>query len=221
MEISVEDILYNQNLYSNIILDSYYPNAYVIITIDSDYGIVDVYNRSAYDSIDLWVSKLDAGNYSIMAQYYDLENFEYSFASENFEVSKIDPILVLVVENATMGENATITVNIQQVSGNITIKIGNERVYEEFIPEDGVIIKKINDLPVGEYQVEVTYNGNENYNVYSKNASLNITKRPTTLFIGAENIFYGEDLNVFVNSSVNGKVKVKVGNFTKSIRIII
>ena len=155
-----------------------------------------------------------------LAQYYDLQNFKYSFAFENFEVFKIDPILVLVVENATVGENATITVNIQQISGNITIKIGDERVYNEFIPEDGVIIKKINDLPIGEYQVEVTYNGNENYNVFSKSATLNITQGSSSLFVDAKDVYYGEDINVTVCSSVSGTVEVQIGENVKFMDVL-
>ena len=218
--IDVENISYNQDFYSTIRLDSYNTNAYVMITLENDYGISRTFNLSADDSIDLQISKLDAGNYSIMAQYYDLQNFEYCYASENFEVFKIDPILVLVVENATVGENVTITVNIQQISGNITIKIGNERVYDEFIPEDGVIIKKINDLPIGEYQVEVTYNGNGNYNVFSKSATLNITQEPSSLFVDAKDVYYGEDINVTVCSSVSGSFEVQIGDKVKSMDVL-
>ena len=47
------------------------------------------------------------------------------------------------------------------------------------MPKDGVIIKRVNDLAVGEYDVIVTYEGNNNYNSLTQVSKLNINKIPT------------------------------------------
>ena len=91
--------------------------------------------------------------------------------SGGFKVNKIDPALVVDVKDIKVGENATISVNLDSdATGNATIMLDNQN-YTVAINE-GQAIKVIGGLKVGDYNVAVKYDGDNNYNAVNVNATL-------------------------------------------------
>jgi hypothetical protein len=123
------------------------------------------------------------------------------------------------VENAPFGENSTITVNIPQAEGNVSIAVGGKS-FNDYLVSDGVIVKRISDLRAGVYTVTVTFNGNNNFNKASKTAQLNISRGNVGFFIDVKDVIYGADVNVDVSSTFDGKVTLQIGTTTKTVDVV-
>ena len=172
ISIDLNDGNYNEDILYAVSLSSHNPGAYLEFKIIGENGYSEVFNVDATDSFENYLTGLDASKYLMTVDYYDLINYRYSNATKTFKVFKIDPKIIVVVENGTNGSNATITVNIPGVSGEVIINVGDELVYKENLIKDGVIIKKISNLSTGYYQVDVTYVGDENYNSLTQSSEL-------------------------------------------------
>ena len=219
--IDVKDIDYNQNLKLNVSVIPEYRYGNLTIGITGANGFNVEYNTTANKLFTKELTGLNVSDYVVAVRFIDRDNYFISQDVAVFEVSKIDPNVIVVVYGAEYYQNATITVNIPQASGNVTIKIGDERTYTEFIPEDGVIVKRINDLNIGEYDVAVTYNGNENYNPLTKTAKMNITKIPSYVWLDSLDMFdYGQVIVVNLTASVDGVVKVEFDEDVQYLNVV-
>ena len=192
--LDVANVDYKQNALINMLLSSFNSNAFVEFEVVGDTGYYETFNQVASSSMTLPISGLNASKYTVTAKYYDLNNYKFSTSSKSFNVNKINPKIIVVVENANVGENAKITINIPDVSGNVVTKVGDNLIYEDYLVKDGVIIKEINSLPAGVYNVDVTYKGDNNYNMFTQSTSLTIIqpKVLTNIIASDVTITYGK-----------------------------
>ena len=182
---------------------------------------------------------LTAGNYTVKVDYSGNVNVSNASAQEDFEVAKADPIMTVSVQNITYGdvEHIRATVNAE---GNITIKVNGKEttiVLENGNLVIGVLSARVNQiaqfdgkagvdvsgLEVGEYPVEVTFNGNENYNKLTINTKFLVTKDNVTVSVQVEDIRTDgkEVINVTLsNTNVTGNVTINVDgiNYTRPIK---
>ena len=209
----------------------------VNVTVGDDYEVKDREIIDGMVTVEV-PGYLTAGNYTVEVSYGGNENYTNSSAKINFTVSKADPTMTVDVQNITYGDVEHIIVNVN-ASGNVTIKVNNTQktiilkegeggkeilrailnAIEEF---KGKATLDVYNLEVGEYPVEVIYNGNENYNKATANAVFFVTKDNVTLSLDVENIRVDgkEIINVtFNNTNVTGKVIINVDgkNYTRDI----
>ena len=208
----------------------------VNVTVDT-YEVTDIEIQDGKVVVDV-PGFLTVGNYTVYVDYSGNTNYTSSSAEINFTVAKADPLITLDVENITYGNVEYIIVNVN-ATGNVTIKVnGSERTIileegeggkdilrtivnaiEEF---NGKATLEVHNLNVGEYPVEVTYNGNDNYNKATVKATFFVTKDNVTVGVDVENIRVDgkEIINVtFNNTNVTGKVIINVDgkNYTRDI----
>ena len=238
--LNVTNINYKQNEVVTLNLSTFDNLAYVEFGVVGDNGYKGVFDQSAGKSITLPITNLGAGKYTVTAKYYDLNTYKFSSMAKTFIINKINPKIIVVVEDANVGETATITVNIPDVEGNVEIKVGNALRFNEYLVKNGVIIKEIDSLPAGTYNIDVTYVGDNNYNRFTQSTTLTIIQpKLLTSFYGSDitinqgtatdlvvklkdelgNILIGKGVNIFFNglnsiltTDNNGEVKLPIKN---------
>ena len=185
--IETTDINFKQAETITVRFNSFDYNANVEVIISGANGYNKVEKFLAHDPISLTLSDLNASRYTVTVNYYDVNNFRFNTLAKTFNVLKINPNMTVAVGNANVGEDATITVTIPDVTGDVSIRVGNRIVYNGPI-SNGKVSKSINDLAMGVYPVYVTYNGNGNYNSITKTDTLIITQNKVLTNIAAQDI---------------------------------
>ncbi|WP_295617798.1 Ig-like domain repeat protein [uncultured Methanobrevibacter sp.] len=151
------------------------------------------------------VPGLVVGEYNVTANYHDDPNYNDSEASALFHVDKANITDINVTPtNITYGDNETITVSIgdNNATGSITIKVnGTEYGPQEL--KDGSTTFNVPGLLAGDYEVEVSYSGDDNYNATSANAEFTVDKAKPTVYAIGTNITYGDDEQI--TAIVDGK----------------
>jgi len=242
--LNASNINYKQNELLNLSLLTFEYNADVVFEIIGDNGYEATFDQSAMKTISLPLNGLNAGKYTVTAEYYDLNTFKFSSVAKTFYVNKIDPKIIVVVENANVGKSAKITVNIPNVEGNVEIKVGNVLTFNEYLVKNGVIVKEINTLPASVYNVDVTYKGDTNYNQLTQSTTLTIIQpkiltnivaydvittqgKGTTLVATLKdvngNVLVGKGVSIYFNginsiltTGKNGQVKLTIPNNLKA-----
>ena len=113
--------------------------------------------------------------YNFSATWAGNDNYNGTDISGGFKVNKIDPALAVDVKDIKVGENATISVNLDSdATGNVTITLDNQN-YTVAINE-GQTIKVIGGLKAGTYDVFVKYIGDNNYNSAQNTTKFTVLK---------------------------------------------
>ncbi|WP_458453467.1 Ig-like domain repeat protein [Methanobrevibacter sp.] len=210
--ITIKDINYLESAILNI---NYLNNitGFANITISNDEGFEIKYSNVTLSNgnFNRELNNLNASKYTVTFAYSGNNNYYSTTQSKTFNVFKIDPIMMAEVTNSTYGQTAKITVNCN-AEGNITITVGSVKTYPELIITDKKVSQNVNDIDAGTYDVTVTYNGNNNYNIKTVNTKLTIYKVSTTVIATVDDITYSQTAVVNVKASVNGEVTVKIDN---------
>ena len=193
---------------------------------------IDLLNGKAEDLIE----GLKAGNYTLKVTYNGNDGINKTTVEAKFEVAKADPTITVEVEDIAYGDteyiiiksNAEGTVNVTVNGKTVEVTLNNGhailRASRWDVPTyKGEATVEVQDLGVGKYPVEVTFNGNENYNVFTTNAVFNVVKDNTTIDIEAESSIKVGDtqvINITVdNANATGKVTVNVDGKNYTVEI--
>lgn len=220
LTIDVNNTDYNQKVVIDVHTSPDYLEGNVTIIITNENGYYSEFSQKASEIITKELSGLNVSTYTVHVEYSDYDNYHVSEVVKTFKVLKINPNIIVTTEDGEYGGNATVTVNIPQVEGDVTVKIGNKVIITEFLVKDGVIIKKFSDLPVGEYHVSVTFNGNDNFNQYTKYAKLNISKSYSSFNVIAQNVEYGSLVKVLISSDLDGQATIRIENELKTVNVV-
>ena len=72
-----------------------------------------------------------------------------------------------------VGEKGTIPVKLpEDATGNVTVKVGNQTIPAKV--ENGTAVVNVNDLPVGSYDVDVSYSGDDKYAGTNTKSHINV-----------------------------------------------
>ncbi|MEE0924863.1 MAG: Ig-like domain repeat protein, partial [Methanobrevibacter sp.] len=201
-------------------------NVTVVIT-DSEGNVVATFTEEALTdgSVEINVTGLAVGEYDVNATYNGDLNYVSSDISGSFEVVQVTPDVNISTANITYGENETVVVTVEAVegganpTGNVTVVVTNSSgdVVATFTEEaltDGTFSFNLPDLAVGEYYVDVTYNGDVNYIQASGKGDFKVDWAVPTVSAGTVNITYGDDETIGVSVSGVGDGAVPTGNVT-------
>ncbi|MBQ6512857.1 Ig-like domain repeat protein [Methanobrevibacter sp.] len=208
----------------------------VTVYINTTGSVTLKLNNETYDTRDISGGKvvfpiegLNAGNYTVEATYIDSLGNITSLKAD-FTVEKADPIISIEVENIVYGDVEYIVVHVN-ASGNVTITINGTDINETISLENGhkeIIFRAskwdvpkyegnasldVYNLPVGRYNVEATYNGNENYNTATATAEFNVTKADAPIKLDGDTyIKVGDNATIIVTLPENatGNVTVEI-----------
>ena len=178
-----------------------------------DVNYKNEYNATIADGAASWnIGALGAGNYEVEAKYNTDSTYATSIIATDFEVSKVTPELSVNINNATVFENASITVTSNNCKGNVTVKVGDETYEDVVIGEEFVLPL----LPAEIYDVTVTYSKDDVYNeAVNDTEKLEISKVTPELSVNINNGTVFENASITVTSNnCEGKVTVKVGDET-------
>ena len=201
-------------------------NVTVVIT-DSEGNVVVTFNEKALTdgSVEINVTGLAVGEYNVNATYNGDENYISSDISGSFEVVQATPEVNIGTANITYGENETVVVAVEAVeggdvpTGNVTVVVTDSEgdvvvTFTEEALTDGAFSFNLTGLAVGEYGVDVTYNGDVNYAPASGKGEFKVDRAVPTVSVGAEDIIYGADETVVVTVSGVESGAVPTGNVT-------
>ena len=169
-------------------------------------------NESEFDLVNL-----SAGSYCIVIEYAGDVNYTDCIAGVNFTVLKAKTNITVSTSNITFNNKTRVTgsvFNIDSIAGvpdNGIVRVivydkNNNKVYTV----DKTILELMNgfDLSVlgaGNYTVNVTYHGNENFTDCSSIGKFTVNKASTTLSMNASSVIYNNTshINAAVTSVTN------------------
>ncbi|WP_295112200.1 Ig-like domain repeat protein [uncultured Methanobrevibacter sp.] len=197
------------------------------ISADTEYGYysesegvwhVGNLNSSTSATLTLTVKAISAGEVkntvSVGALEKDLNSSDNNFTCENVTVIQRDSPIEIDVKDITYGEAIVITVKAPKDSnGTVNVTVCGE-TYNDLPVYDGQIVFEYDSLAGGDYDVDVTFSGDNKYKPNSTHASFNVAKLTPEIKIEVVDIKEGEIevLNVTVNAP--GTVLITVDGLT-------
>ena len=163
-------------------------------------------------SVELEASGLGAGEYNVTVIYNGDDNYTQAIGESAFKVDKATPVVKADTVNITYGDDETIGVSVSGVgdgavpTGNVTVVVTDSSgaVVATFTEEaltDGSVELKVTGLDAGEYNVAITYNGNENYTQAIGESAFKVDKATPEMKVGTDGITYGDDETIAVTVS--------------------
>ena len=157
------------------------------------------------------IEDLIAGNKSVFAVYNGDSKYEENYTSEQFDVGKVDSKLTVLIKDINVGENVTITVEVpSDATGQVLIDIDGIGYYLNVTGGKGTA--EIPRLPAGEYNVTLTYTGDDKYLSCSNTTTVKVSKLESFVIPIAYNIQVGENENIhlLVPEDATGNVTVVI-----------
>ena len=155
------------------------------------------------------VENLTAGEKSVFAVYEGDGVYARNFTSAQFNVSKVDSNLIVEITDINVGENITVTVIVPtDATGQVLIDIDGVGYYMNISDGKGTV--EIPHLGEGNYDVVLTYTGDDKYLSSSNKTTVKVSKLPSFVIPTAPNIHVGENENIrlIVPSDATGNVTV-------------
>ncbi|MDO5860279.1 Ig-like domain repeat protein, partial [Methanobrevibacter sp.] len=155
-----------------------------------------------------------SGNYEITVYVFETDDYDEAYAYATLTVNKAVGIFNLTNDTIVQGENATITVEVPlNAYGNITYRVYDKDKKEVYsITQSCLDELVVPNLNPGLYNVTGTYEGDS---YYAKESIINygeiFVRGCVDVIVSVDNITYGENATVTVESNVDGDYLVYVG----------
>ena len=197
INITVQDILVGENADINITANDGIASVKVILNGEQ---IVELTNGKGNVS----VSGLSAGEYVIKVIFEGNDYFFAKNVTKNVTVSKHE-----ITEDVFGQDGNNFTINLPaDATGTFTIEIG-VNTYPSSISQ-GKANVTVDDLNPGDYDVLMTYSGDDKYTNASKAATLNVPKWESAIEANVSDIKVGEDavFEIEVTPGATGSVSI-------------
>ena len=211
--IDVNNTVYGENIY---VIASVTPGATGNVTFILG-NITKTAELKNGKATAIFNNKLNAGNYSIKANY--LGNSVYSKSSDEklFNIAKANSHIEIITSEIEFNKNVRIWAIVNDdATGNVTF-----RILGLYSPRNKTIVNGnaswlISPLPSGSYVIVAVYNGDNNYlaSNTSKVISLNQTRSvlKVDVEVGEEIITFTASLKTESGEAITGNVTLEVGN---------
>ena len=159
------------------------------------------------------VENLTAGEKSVFAVYEGDGAYARNFTSDKFLVSKVNSNLIVEISDVNVGENITVTVKVPtDATGQVLIDIDGVGYYMNITGGIGTV--EIPHLGEGNYNVNLTYLGDDKYLSSSNKTTVKVSKLPSFVIPTVSNIHVGENANIhlIVPTDATGNVTVIINS---------
>ena len=218
--ISVDDIQVGEDLTITVNVPSDAAGS-VVVTVDGkDYTLAVVGGKAT-----TIISGLKEGTYTINARYNGDNNYNDISTAAEFSVSKVNPVMDVVIGDIVFGDDALVNVNLpSDINGSVIISV--DGVEKTVIVVNGKASESIKDLNTGNHTIKVKYTGNDKYNPVEFTKTINVAKADPTLNVVIDNVDYN---TIFVINAVltgvngaklTGDVIVTVNGKNYTVKII-
>ncbi len=210
---TVADISYGDDEMITAVFDAAINGTIMFIIGDLEKS-ADIVNGTA--SIN--VSGLDVGNYTIKAVYAN--DFVNIAKTDAFNVKKSDLELAVDVGSATPYIDEIIKVTGLRNATGWIVFVFNGTEYRIPILNSQALLN-LSRLDEGSYSIQVSYEGDKNYNPSNKTVSFYVKQKVSDLTLTVADSIYAQDITVqaALNDDASGTVRFNVGNITKDIEI--
>ena len=177
----------------------------VTLIINNKEQLLDVVDSKATFTI----KSIKRGDYYITAIYNGDSKYMGSSDNVKFGVGKMDPSIVLNVDDIAYGQDAIVEVILNNdATGNVTVSLDDVNKTSEI--EKGKAIINIPGLNAGNKEINVIYSGDNVYNSNNSSTLFNIAKADTAMFIKSQNIKIGdmEIIEIDFEKGVSGNVTI-------------
>ena len=143
-----------------------------------------------------------------------------AFASKNITVSKINVSVGIVADDIFCGDDLVVGVSFDaNVSGSVVVSV--DGVGKTVAVVDGRASVVFSDLTEGVKKVDVNYPGDKRYNPAFVSKNITASKINTAIFILADDVNYGDLLEVKINLTnvTDGKVNISIGDISKILNV--
>ena len=157
---------------------------------------------------ELTLYAISAGPYNVTAEYYGDRNHFESLNNTTLYANKFKSAVEIDVTNITYGDNETIVFTVTKgATGNLTITF-NGKTFNKTIDANGKVILENLKLAAGNYTVNATYGGDDNYyGSYGEN-NFTVAKAIPVLEPVVENITYVEIEHIIAKINQTGNVSI-------------
>jgi hypothetical protein len=175
VNVSAVNITYNDDETITVGVNVTNASGTVVVKINGTEVNRTTFSGEDKPTIDVIVPGLAVGEYNVTVEYIDDPNYNDSDASTLFHVDKVNipdvpdtEGLVVVPTNITYldDETITVTLDVPNATGKVTISINGTDVETKDIGSDGTVTFTVPGLAVGEYNVTAKYTDDPNYNDY-------------------------------------------------------
>ena len=206
MNIVVDNINVGEDAVINITLPNEISNELVSVTFDGKSYTVLINNGKG----SLILSNLVANSYPITAKYGG--NYKYTEGENTtvLTVAKVPSAVNVTANNIKFGEEAVINIAVPNVSLGVATVVVNGKSYNvAIVDEKGVL--NIYNLAAGDYNVDVTYLGDNKYLSSTNAANFTVSKvSDYNMTVDIADIVKGENATITVTIPEDGTGSVIV-----------
>lgn len=168
LNIEVEDSAYGKEAVIVVTLGDNLTDNLTVSINGTDYNITVNNGKGT-----LKLLNLSAGDYLIEASFTN-ENYNTASNTANIKVNKINTSLPIVVEDIT----GSVVIKVDsRATGNITMEIDGKKFTKAV--ENGTVIFKVPKLAIGEYNLIVSYSGDNNFNQTTNSTTFTVISNET------------------------------------------
>ncbi|WP_461463526.1 autotransporter outer membrane beta-barrel domain-containing protein, partial [Methanobrevibacter sp.] len=198
INVSADDVVIGEDVLINITTDC--PDSLVYVEIN---GVIYSTNLTGGKGV-IRITGLHGGSYNLNVTYNGTEDYSSCVKLVSFNVNKLNSTINVSAADVTCGHDVLV---------NVTTACPDSLVYVEI---DGVIystnltggkgIIRIPGLHIGAYNLNVTYNGTEDYSPCVELVSFNVKKTNSTINVSTTNITYGEDVLINITTDCQDSI---------------
>jgi len=206
MNIAVDNINVGEDAVINITLPNEISNELVSVTIDGKSYTVLINNGKG----SLILSNLVANSYPITAKYDGNYKYTEGENTTTLTVAKMSSAVNVTANNIKFGEEAVINIAVPNVSLGVATVVVNGKSYNvAIVDEKGVL--NIYNLAAGDYNVDVTYLGDNKYLSSTNAANFTVSKvSDYNMTVDIADIVKGENATITVTIPEDGTGSVIV-----------
>ncbi|MFR8878306.1 MAG: Ig-like domain repeat protein [Methanobrevibacter smithii] len=206
MNIAVDNINVGEDAVINITLPNEISNELVSVTIDGKSYTVLINNGKG----SLILSNLVANSYPITAKYDGNYKYTEGENTTTLTVAKMPSAVNVTANNIKFGEEAVINIAVPNVSLGVATVVVNGKSYNvAIVDEKGVL--NIYNLDAGDYNVDVTYLGDNKYLSSTNAANFTVSKvSDYNMTVDIADIVKGENATITVTIPEDGTGSVIV-----------
>ena len=219
LTVTVADITVGSDAVVNVVMDDTFSGDIIVNVNNKDYTVSVKDGKGSVAVKDLAV-----GSYPVKASFAGNKSMNAVQSSASFKVSKAeipDKDIKFEDNNKTDSQSYSVTLP-EDATGILTVKVNNKTYTAEV--KNGKASVDVGKLPAGDYNIEISYSGDDKYAPSSK--TVNKTVAPTyqdaNIIPASINVYVGENitLSAMINENATGKLIFRLNNTNYTAEII-